>query len=92
MPAFVTELLNFFVPWLVSEAEKLFGKSVSGAVDAANQDLTNTKYQWVLDAIAMDIFPSLEKRCPSWVTPDLEAVKPLVLELVTAELNKLPAS
>ncbi len=92
MPPFVIDLLTLFIPFLVAEAEKLFGKSVGGGVDAANQDLTNKKYQWVLDCITIDVFPSLEKRCPSWVTPELEAIKPLILKLVTDELNKLPAS
>lgn len=90
MLAIVEQLINLFVPWLVQEAEKVFGKDTSGAVASQNQPLTNTKYQWVLDAITNDIIPDLEKTCPSWITPDIEAVKGLVLQLVTAELNRAP--
>ena len=92
LPPLVQQLIDLFIPFLVTEVEKLFGKSTSGAVDAANQDLTNKKYQWVLDCITNLIIPDLEKSCPSWIVPDIEAVKPYVLQAVTAELNKLPAS
>lgn len=92
IPSLVARLIDLFMPFLVSEAEKVFGKSVGGGVAAQNQDLTNSKYQWVLDCITDEIIPDLEKKCPSWEVVDIEALKPYVLQAVTAELNKLPAS
>lgn len=92
LPPLVKQLLDLFIPFLVAEVEKIFGKSTSGAVDAANQDLTNQKYQWVLDCITQLIIPDLEAKCPSWVVPDIEAIKPYVLQEVTKLLNTLPAS
>lgn len=92
IPPIVKQLIDIFVPFLVQEVEKLFGKSTSCAVNAAYQDLTNKKYQWILDCITEDIIPDLEERCPAWIVPDIELIKPYVLNLVTSELNKLPAS
>lgn len=78
MPPFLVSLIGVLVPFLVSEAEKLFSRG--------NPNSGSLKHAWVTSFVTEIIEPELAKRLPDYLKPDAQALADAIDTAIEAAL------